>query len=143
MHARITIQNPTTYHLFSFSACTQVMGVVSERKTNGSLLIATSGGLNQQRTRVLNIYGSFLSTLDARSPKVTERGVLQILLDLRFVFDVVSGGDLNMNDECKLSMKSQVQKQDSSVSRKRVPELTSSLSQRLDPIDWQTYELGE
>ncbi|KAI3843198.1 hypothetical protein MKX03_009797 [Papaver bracteatum] len=96
--------------------------------------------------RVLSIYGSFLSTLDARSPKVTERGVLQILLDLRFVFDVLSGGDLNMKDELsktpksKLSMKSQVQKQDSSVSRKRVLELTSSLSQRLDPIDWQTYE---
>ncbi|KAI3895448.1 hypothetical protein MKW92_043926 [Papaver armeniacum] len=96
--------------------------------------------------RVLSIYGSFVSTLDARSPKVTERGVLQILLDLRFIFDVLSGGDLNMNDELsktpksKLLMKSQVQKQDSSVSRKRVLELTSSLSQRLDPIDWQTYE---
>ncbi|KAI3925887.1 hypothetical protein MKW92_012892 [Papaver armeniacum] len=81
--------------------------------------------------RVLSIYGSFVSTLDARSPKVTERGVLQILLDLRF---------LSKTPKSKLSMKSHVQKQDSSVSRKRVLELTSSLSQRLDPIDWQTYE---
>ncbi|RZC79642.1 hypothetical protein C5167_042217 [Papaver somniferum] len=111
-----------------------------------SFLCQASEEVHRIGGHVLGIYGSFLSTLDARSPKVTERGVLQILLDLRFVFDVLSGGDLNMNDELsktpksKLSMKSQVQKQDSSVSRKRVLELTSSLSQRLDPIDWQTYE---
>ncbi|KAI3964276.1 hypothetical protein MKX01_014383 [Papaver californicum] len=102
--------------------------------------------LYQASEEVPSIYGSLLSTLDDLSPKVTERGVLQILLDLRFVFDVLSGGDFNMNDELsktpksKLSMKSQVQKQDSSISRKRVLELTSSLSQRLNPIDWQTYE---
>ncbi|KAI3882775.1 hypothetical protein MKW92_010243 [Papaver armeniacum] len=48
--------------------------------------------------------------------------------------------ELSKTPKSKLSMKSQVQKQDSSVSRKRVLELTSSLSRRLDPIDWQTCE---
>ncbi|KAI3899753.1 hypothetical protein MKW92_009983, partial [Papaver armeniacum] len=72
-----------------------------------------------------------------------ERGVLQIQLGLRFTFDILSGGELNMNDELsktpksKLSMKSLVQKQDSSVTRKHVLELTSSVSQRVDPVGWQ------
>ncbi|KAI3914624.1 hypothetical protein MKW92_015229 [Papaver armeniacum] len=81
-----------------------------------------------------------------------ERGVLQIQLGLRFTFDILSGGELNMNDELsktpksELSMKSLVQKQDSSVTRKHVLELTSSVSQRVDPVEWKINtgkEMGE
>ncbi|OUZ99293.1 hypothetical protein BVC80_717g12 [Macleaya cordata] len=96
--------------------------------------------------RVVSMYDDFLSTLVAREPQVTERGILQILLDLRFTVDVLSGGDMNVNEllktpKSKLPFKqNQVQNQENSVNRKRVLGLTSSLSQRLDPIDWATYE---
>ncbi|KAK9138998.1 hypothetical protein Sjap_009592 [Stephania japonica] len=96
---------------------------------------------------VLSIYSDFISTLDERKPQVTERGILQILLDLRFAVDILSGGDSNENevspknskskpaykqnhDECKLS----------SANGKVFMDLINSLSQRLDPIDWATYE---
>ncbi|KAK9159388.1 hypothetical protein Syun_005729 [Stephania yunnanensis] len=96
---------------------------------------------------VLSIYSDFISTLDERKPQVTERGLLQILLDLRFAVDILCGGDFNENegspknskskpaykqnhDECKLS----------SANGKAFMDLINILSQRLDPIDWATYE---
>ncbi|RVW57681.1 hypothetical protein CK203_096259 [Vitis vinifera] len=45
--------------------------------------------------KVIGIYGDFLSANDAGGSQVSEKGVLQVLLDLRFVADVLCGGDLN------------------------------------------------
>ncbi|KAF6176443.1 hypothetical protein GIB67_010080 [Kingdonia uniflora] len=97
--------------------------------------------------RVLAIYGDFISIVEGRQPQVTDRGVLQILLDLRFTVDVLSGGDLKLNEDLprnarsKLAIKhAQEQNQLNSANRKLFIGFLSSLSQRLDPIDWATYE---
>ncbi|KAL5704309.1 hypothetical protein ACHQM5_022755 [Ranunculus cassubicifolius] len=96
---------------------------------------------------VIEIYGDFVSTLKVHKPSVTERGVLQILLDLRFTLDVLSGGDLNMKEESpkisnsKLGFKQyQGQSNLGAGNREVVMGLINSLKQRLDPIDWATYE---
>ena len=69
----------------------------------------------------------------------------QILLDLRFAADVLSGADSNMTEEFSDSQKpkypfrrKQEQGQKKSVIRERVDGLVNRLSQRLDPIDWLT-----
>ncbi|KAF5187245.1 conserved oligomeric Golgi complex subunit 1-like, partial [Thalictrum thalictroides] len=96
---------------------------------------------------VIKIYNDFVSSLEVRKPPVTERGVLQILFDLRFTIDVLSGGDLNFKEELQKNPKfkfgfkqNQDQSQFNSANRKVVMGLINSLSQRLDPIDWATYE---
>ncbi|KAK9292288.1 hypothetical protein L1049_020252 [Liquidambar formosana] len=97
--------------------------------------------------KVIGIYGDFLSTKEAPGSQVSEKGVLQLLLDIRFAADVLSGGDLNMNEDLSKSpvvkfpfRRKQDQKQTKSVTRDRVDGLVNRLSQRLDPIDWLTYE---
>lgn len=77
--------------------------------------------------------------------QMSEKGVLQVLLDLRFASDVLSGYDSTLNDgllkspSTKYSYK---RKQDRSTSksatRELVDELINRFSQKLDPIDWQT-----
>lgn len=77
--------------------------------------------------------------------QVTEKGVLQLLLDVKFVIDVLSGGDSNLvgelpsNPKAKSSLR---RKQDQSLTisviRERSNQLLNRLSQRLDPIDWLT-----
>ncbi|RZC81784.1 hypothetical protein C5167_044351 [Papaver somniferum] len=54
-----------------------ILGVVSERNTNGSLLIATSGGLNQQTTRMI-----FTATTLAASgtSELSELGMRSLVL---------------------------------------------------------------
>ncbi|KAJ4959844.1 hypothetical protein NE237_019754 [Protea cynaroides] len=97
--------------------------------------------------KVVDMYKDFLSTLESRSPQVSEKGVLQMLLDLRFIADILSGGDINMNEESSKASKSKVpfrrkvdENQPNSVIRERVMGLINHLSQMLDPIDWLTYE---
>ncbi|XP_024175040.1 conserved oligomeric Golgi complex subunit 1 [Rosa chinensis] len=93
--------------------------------------------------KVIGIYGDFLSNLDAGGSQVSEKGVLQILLDLRFVFDVLSGGDSNLNEERKTKStfrRKQDQSRMKSATRERFDGLIHHFSQRLDPIDWLTYE---
>ncbi|XP_027071140.1 conserved oligomeric Golgi complex subunit 1-like [Coffea arabica] len=94
--------------------------------------------------KVIGIYVAFL---ECHGSQVSEKGILQILLDLRFVADVLSGGDVSSNTvpskvpKVKLPFRI---KQDihetKSVIRERLDGLVSHLSQRLDPIDWLTYE---
>lgn len=75
-----------------------------------------------------------------RSP-VSDKGALQIMLDVRFAYDVLSGGDSNVNEELSRSSKPRFsfrQKRTASGLGTRVDGLVSQLSQRLDPIDWQT-----
>ncbi|XP_077225684.1 vps51/Vps67 family (components of vesicular transport) protein [Tasmannia lanceolata] len=105
--------------------------------------------------KVVGIYGDFISTLDAHAPPVSEKGVLQVLLDVRFTVDILSGGkessfshtDLNGKEEPSKSSllknpfrRKQVQTQPVPARREHVMGLIHSLSQRLDPIDWATYE---
>ncbi|GLT87998.1 hypothetical protein SLE2022_060440 [Rubroshorea leprosula] len=97
--------------------------------------------------KVVGIYGDFLSTTETHESQVSEKGVLQILLDIRFVADVLSGGDYNMNEELSQTPKTkspfrrkQEQVQIKSVVRECIDGLINCLSQKLDPIDWLTYE---
>lgn len=97
--------------------------------------------------KVLGIYADFLSTAEARDTQMSDKGVLQVLLDLRFVADVLSGGDSSAIEELSKNAKSKVsfrRKQDvnqtKSAIREQVDGLVNRLSQKLDPIDWLTYE---
>lgn len=76
---------------------------------------------------------------------MSDKGVLQVLLDLRFVADVLSGGDSSSIEELSKNAKSKVsfrRKQDvnqtKSAIREQVDGLANRLSQKLDPIDWLT-----
>lgn len=76
---------------------------------------------------------------------MSEKGILQVLLDVKFATDVLSGGDSNAVRELSGNMKSKVsvrRKQDQSLMtsaiRERSEQLLNRLSQRLDPIDWLT-----
>ncbi|XWS58878.1 hypothetical protein CRYUN_Cryun08bG0072900 [Craigia yunnanensis] len=97
--------------------------------------------------KVISIYQNFLSNREACGAQVSEKGILQVLLDIRFAVDVLSGGDFNVNDELSRKPKSKSsfrrkrdQIQTKSVVRERVDGLIYCLSQKLDPIDWLTYE---
>ncbi|KAL0735758.1 hypothetical protein Bca4012_011968 [Brassica carinata] len=97
--------------------------------------------------KIIIIYEDFLSASDGNEPQISEKGVLQILLDLRFASDVLSGGDTSPNAEIPKSTmnrsafrRKQGQQQTKSVSRGRIDGVISQLSQKLDPIDWLTYE---
>ncbi|KAG2719015.1 hypothetical protein I3760_03G246700 [Carya illinoinensis] len=97
--------------------------------------------------KVIDVYGDFLSTRRAGGSQLSEKGVLQILVDLRFAADILSGGESCMNEEFSTGLKpklpfrrKQDQGQKKSVIRERVDGLVNRLSQRLDPIDWLTYE---
>ncbi|CAH8364707.1 unnamed protein product [Eruca vesicaria subsp. sativa] len=98
--------------------------------------------------KIIIIYEDFLSAREANEPQISEKGVLQILLDLRFASDVLSGGDTSTNVEIqpKITMnrsafrRKQGQQQTKSVNRSRIDGLISQLTQKLDPIDWLTYE---
>jgi hypothetical protein len=70
---------------------------------------------------------------------------LQILLDVRFAVDVLSGGSYGMGEEFSNGLRPKFhfgRKQDKgqkkTVVRERVDGLVNRLSQRLDPIDWLT-----
>ncbi|XWS42998.1 hypothetical protein CRYUN_Cryun16bG0062600 [Craigia yunnanensis] len=97
--------------------------------------------------KFIPLYQNFLSIREACGAQVSEKGILQVLLDIRFAADVLSGGDFNVNDESSTKPKfkssfrrKQNQIQTKSVVRERVDGLIYCLSQKLDPIDWLTYE---
>lgn len=97
--------------------------------------------------KVIDIYGDFLSTMEAGESRLSEKGVLQMLLDVRFAADVLSGGNYGMGGESfnvlrpKFhSRRKQDKGQKNTVVTERVNGLVNRLSQSLDPIDWLTYE---
>ncbi|ESQ41622.1 hypothetical protein EUTSA_v10012518mg [Eutrema salsugineum] len=97
--------------------------------------------------KITIIYEDFLSAREANEPQISEKGVLQILLDLRFASDVLSGGDTSTSVELPKSTmnrsafrRKQDQQKIKSVNRGRIDAVISQLSQKLDPIDWLTYE---
>lgn len=95
--------------------------------------------------QVTGIYKDFISSVEANGSQVSEKGVLQILLDLRFIADVLSGGECSTNEELSKISKSKFpfrRKQDQSQTKSAMTEhvdgLINRYSQRLDPIDWLT-----
>lgn len=75
---------------------------------------------------------------------MSEKGVLQVLLDLRFVADILSGCDSNVNEGLSRNASSKSdfrRKQEKNISksaiRERIDDLVNRISQKLDPIDWQ------
>ncbi|XP_075513959.1 conserved oligomeric Golgi complex subunit 1-like [Primulina tabacum] len=95
--------------------------------------------------KVIGIYEDFLP-LDATGSQVSEKGILQVLLDLKFTAGCLSGGDFHANeDSYKISrvvspFRRKQEAQTKSVISERVNHLVNRISQRLDPIDWLTYE---
>ncbi|AQL00046.1 Vps51/Vps67 family (components of vesicular transport) protein [Zea mays] len=105
--------------------------------------------------KVINIYENFLSSVESGNSPVSEKGILQILLDLRFIGDVLSGGTSSSTNTTEMqtkqdSLPSTISK--TSFRRKQsqlhadsaviepINKLVNRLSQILDPIDWATYE---
>ncbi|KAL7137316.1 hypothetical protein ABFS83_10G083300 [Erythranthe nasuta] len=97
--------------------------------------------------KVVAIYEALLSTEEVRGSQMSEKGVLQVLFDLKFAADVLSGGSYNANEDLSeiLSLRSPLRRkqktqQSNTVIGERTKPLVNQLSQRLDPIDWLTYE---
>ncbi|GKC66283.1 conserved oligomeric Golgi complex subunit 1, partial [Tanacetum coccineum] len=96
--------------------------------------------------KVIEIYVDFLDD-EISATRVSEKGVLQVLLDLRFAADILSGGDLAGNEDISKIPKvktayrrKQEAQQEKSVIQGRLHGLENRLSQKLDPIDWLTYK---
>ncbi|KAG9144662.1 hypothetical protein Leryth_024123 [Lithospermum erythrorhizon] len=134
---------PSIYVIsFLFEACEEIHrvgGHVLDRR----ILMNFSSNLMD---KVIAIYGKFLSDEDHLN-QVSEKGILQLLFDLRFIADVLSVGDLPASAESPRILKVKVpyrRRQESnsvkSVIGERIAMSISRLSQRLDPIDWLTYE---
>lgn len=94
---------------------------------------------------MIELYGKYISSGESAGAKVSDKGALQIMLDLKFSYDILSGGDSIVSEQLprgakpKYSFrKKQEQKQAASVLKARLDELVNRLSQILDPIDWLT-----
>lgn len=102
---------------------------------------------------MVGIYESFLSAVKSGESHVSEKGILQILLDLKFIADVLSGGkdsttsspELNAteNSSRNVSLSPSLRRkhpyiQSDSANVVAVTRLINSFSLRLDPIDWAT-----
>jgi hypothetical protein len=100
------------------------------------------------------VYDTLVSNPTFMNLHVSEKGLLQLLFDLKLVADVLSGGQdishegLNTVDSQKFSgsllssvggWKLPTAKSDSGR-KKRVALVLSKLQSRLDPIDWAIYE---
>ncbi|KAH6806146.1 Vps51/Vps67 family of vesicular protein [Perilla frutescens var. frutescens] len=97
--------------------------------------------------KVVRIYEDFLSAEEGHGSQVSEKGVLQVLFDLKFAADILSGGHLKVNEEFSetANVKSPFRRkqkapQPNSFVGEHTKQLVNVLSQRLDPIDWLTYE---
>ncbi|KAG9132988.1 hypothetical protein Leryth_015375 [Lithospermum erythrorhizon] len=131
---------PSIYVIsFLFQACEEIHRVGGHVLDRQILLNFASRLVD----KVIAIYDEFLSD-EARLNQVSEKGFLQVLFDLRFTADVLSGGDLPASAEIpKVKVpyrKRQESKLVKSVTAERISMSINHLSQRLDPIDWLTYE---
>ncbi|CAM0946704.1 unnamed protein product [Alopecurus aequalis] len=102
--------------------------------------------------KVISIYENFLASIEYNS-RVSEKGVLQILLDLRFIGDILSGGKKSSTNSSETQVKQdhgtiaktsfrrkQPPLREDSATIELINKLINKFSQKLDPIDWATYE---
>ncbi|KAG9448270.1 hypothetical protein H6P81_014398 [Aristolochia fimbriata] len=105
--------------------------------------------------KVVGIYEEFISAFSTRAPPISEKGILQMMLDLKFTVDILSGGrdpsvsdvDLFVKEDTPKSSSAKssyrrkmTQVQPNSARRDHAIALINTLSKNLDPIDWATYE---
>ncbi|KAK4268763.1 hypothetical protein QN277_025371 [Acacia crassicarpa] len=135
---------PSLYIIsFLFRACEEVHrvgGHVLDKK----ILQKLASGLLE---KIIGMFEDFLFTKETSGLGLSEKGVLQVLLDVKFATDVLSGGDSSSIGELSGNQKPRLpvrRKQDqrlmTSVIRERCDQLLKHLSRRLDPIDWLTFE---
>ncbi|KAH9622783.1 hypothetical protein KSS87_007379 [Heliosperma pusillum] len=124
---------------FLFRACEEV------HRVGGHVLdkVILQSFAKRLLEKVVDIY----SELFKNGAEMTEKGVLQVLLDLRFTSDILSGCDssvdegLSKSTSTRYSYRRKPEKSRSkSAIRERIDDLVNRFSQKLDPIDWQTFE---
>ncbi|KAK9735872.1 hypothetical protein RND81_04G234100 [Saponaria officinalis] len=124
---------------FLFSACDEV------HRVGGHVLdkVILQRFAKNLLEKVIEIY----SDLATNGKDVSEKGVLQVLLDLRFAADILSGCDsstkegLSNSTSIKSSFRRKQEKSRiKSVVREHIDDLINRFSHKLDPIDWQTFE---
>jgi conserved oligomeric Golgi complex subunit 1 len=101
--------------------------------------------------QVVKIYENFFEATESSKSRVSEKGLLQILLDLRFIGDILSGGKNPLStgsDSLKQDKLSQATVMKAPFRRRQsilhsdspatvpVSKLVNKFSARLDPIDW-------
>ncbi|KAJ3696099.1 hypothetical protein LUZ60_001476 [Juncus effusus] len=145
---------PSVYVIsFFYQACLEI------HRIGGHILdrIILQNFAYQLLDKVVKIYENFFAKTESGKSRVSEKGLLQILLDLRFIGDVLSGSKNPKSDGSESNPKSDQLSQVTTKSafRRRqshhlqsesspviipVTNLISKFSARLDPIDWATYE---
>lgn len=153
LEMKIALPSMPSFYIISFlyQACLEI------HKVGGHILdrIILHNFAWELLQKVINIYENFLVSIESGNSQVSEKGVLQILLDLRFVGDVLSGGKNSSTITTETQTKQdslpstiskssfrrkQSQSQADSAAIEPINKLINKLSQRLDPIDWATYE---
>lgn len=122
---------------FLFQACQEI------HKVGGHVLdkIILQNFANEMLMKVVGVYETFLQKVEASESDVSEKGTLQIMLDLRFCADVLSGGKDGSSFTAELSPgRRKLLLPLGSNATESVLGLIRRFSQRLDPIDWATYE---
>ncbi|KAG0472381.1 hypothetical protein HPP92_016927, partial [Vanilla planifolia] len=129
---------PSQYAIsFLFQACQEI------HKVGGHVLdkVILQNLACRMLKKVVSIYESFLSAVEAHELHVSEKGVLQVMLDLKFFADVLSGGQEAKSSDDALSHGNKKSfLQPSTTVNETITELILRFSQRLDPIDWAMYE---
>ncbi|CAI9115685.1 OLC1v1016660C1 [Oldenlandia corymbosa var. corymbosa] len=129
---------PSTYVTsFLFKACEEIHIAGGHDKATLQSLAAKLLG------KVIGIYKEFLEGHE----KLSDEGILQILLDLRFLGDVLSRGDVIENvmpskvpkQKVPFRFKQETRETKSAI-REGLDGLVNRLSEGLDPIDWLTFE---
>ncbi|KAK9806237.1 hypothetical protein WJX72_006789 [[Myrmecia] bisecta] len=127
--------------VFLLSACREVqragghqVGVAAVEALEWEL-----GGAALQAVRTLLKTGSVLDR------KVSEKGVLQLLFDLRFLQDALAGGRPSPSGgsaapAARGGRPNKGQNAEVGERRRSFADMESGLQERLDPIDWATYE---
>ncbi|MCO5564319.1 hypothetical protein L7F22_017979 [Adiantum nelumboides] len=147
---------PSSYLLsFLFKSCQEVYRVGGHALDKIVLHLFVS----RLFEKVLLVYDNFSSSLKDSRSRVSEKGLLQVLFDLRFVGDVLSGGERSYPDHAVFSDEEThlssilsssncagvrdllFQGSGTELQRKKWRgSLEERLSNLLDPIDWATYE---
>lgn len=123
---------------FLFQACQEI------HKVGGHVLdkVILQNFAYEMLKKVVEVYESFFAIVEAPESHISEKGVLQIIFDLQFSADVLFGSkDVNSISAAELisgRRKSMLPFESTAI--ESIPVLINRFSQRLDPIDWATYE---